>query len=233
MEIFGVKVAELISEPALETLMWRIPQQKRERLKRFKRVEALQHSLIAELLVRVSLNKRLKVNNRDIEFVTNVYGKPSLKKRGGTVEFNISHSGEWVVCALDELPIGIDIEQIQQADLNIAKRFFSQDEYVQLTECEEMGRMSLFFDLWTLKESYIKAIGKGLSLPLNSFSFRLNNGIQLENHDAIGLYHFKQYHIDEKYKLAVCAQNPLFPGEVSVVNQCQFHQDCMQLLDAF
>lgn len=82
MEIFGVKVAELISEPALETLMWRIPQQKRERLKRFKRVEALQHSLIAELLVRVSLNKRLKVNNRDIEFITNVYGKPSLKKGG-------------------------------------------------------------------------------------------------------------------------------------------------------
>nr|WP_237391871.1 4'-phosphopantetheinyl transferase superfamily protein [Paenibacillus dendrobii] len=86
------------------------------------------------------------------------------------MHFNISHSGEWVVCALDSLPVGVDVEEIKEAPFEISKRFFSREERTFLFNEAEEVRNESFYYIWTLKESYIKAIGQGLSYGLESFT---------------------------------------------------------------
>jgi phosphopantetheinyl transferase len=86
--------------------------------------------------------------------------------------FNISHSGGHVVCAVCDEPVGIDVEVVKPIDMNIANRFFSEDERERIFSGpeDERGRLGLFYDVWTRKESFIKMTGEGLSRPLKAFS---------------------------------------------------------------
>ena len=59
---------------------------------------------------------------------------------------------------------------MEAINMDIAKRYFHITEFNALLDCDPSVRLSRFFDLWTLKESYIKAVGKGLHLPLDSFA---------------------------------------------------------------
>jgi 4'-phosphopantetheinyl transferase len=133
--------------------------------------------------------------------------------------FNISHSGDWVVCAVDNLPVGIDVEKIHDVDLNLSARFFSEEEHKYLLSLEISKRRNSFFELWTLKESYIKADGRGLSIPLNSFSFKFaNKDIVFTTTNQFNECYFKQYDIDTSYKLAVCSSKSDFPKELTDIS---------------
>jgi 4'-phosphopantetheinyl transferase len=109
------------------------------------------------------------------------------------IHFNISHAGEWVLCAISNTEIGIDIELIQPIDLDIAKYYFSEVEYMDLQRKEGAEKVSYFFDLWTLKESYIKARGMGLSIPLKDFCIRITHeGITFSGKEMNENWFFKQ-----------------------------------------
>ena len=131
-------------------------------------------------------------------------GKPFFDKHP-EIHFNVSHSGRWVVVALSEAPVGLDVEKMRNANLAVARRFFAKEEYLQLIAQPPELQRSFFFDLWTLKESYLKALGTGLTRPLNTFvvrheeqQFRLYaNGRQLRET-------LSQIHLEDDYKLAVC-----------------------------
>lgn len=112
----------------------------------------------------------------EIIFSYNRYGKPSISTQqihaGSTLEFNVSHSGEYVLIALSQcVPVGIDIEQLHNdiALLEIAQDFFSPAECAELFSQQAADQYLTFFQLWTKKEAYIKGRGKGLSIPLDSF----------------------------------------------------------------
>lgn len=94
-----------------------------------------------------------------------VLGKPYLRDWPG-VQFNLSHSGAYGVCAISNAPVGVDIEMIRPLRQDVAKRFFTkvEQEYLSARPTED------FFRLWTRKESFTKAIGKGLTLPMDRFS---------------------------------------------------------------
>lgn len=106
----------------------------------------------------------------NIKFDTNKYGKPYAINLN--VEFNISHSGNIVICAIDNKPVGIDIEQIRPIDLKIAKRICSENELRYLfgyppketdfNKTDDTAVLSRFFELWTAKEAYSKCLGNGL-----------------------------------------------------------------------
>ncbi|MCX7745877.1 MAG: 4'-phosphopantetheinyl transferase superfamily protein [Clostridia bacterium] len=219
MEIYAAMLGERLEESEFQMLLKYLPDEKQARIKRFRRWEDAQRALIAEILIRDTVCSKLNVHNRDITFGTNEFGKPFLKGYEG-FSFNVSHSGKWVVGGFDSKPLGIDVEQIHNIDLAIAKRFFSKQEYLDLNNKPENEKLSYFFDLWTLKESYIKADGRGLNMPLDSFSMKregLNFLVETEN--PLKNCFFKQYDIDPEYKLSVCALSNEFPQNVMILKE--------------
>ena len=198
------------------TLILRLPKDKQAMIRRFVRSRDALRTLAGEMLTRFVIRERTQLSYDKMVFALDRYGKPYVTNVKNT-HFNVSHSGEWVVCALDAEPIGIDIEFIKSIKLKIAKRFFSQEEYNDIVGKDENERKSYFYDLWTLKESYIKAVGRGLSLPLNTFTIRIgSSGITIQGSSVEGEFHFKQYRIDKLYKLSVCATSADFPVSVAL-----------------
>lgn len=218
INVYAVKVDFNIDQSLFYQLLNFVSQEKRDRILRFYKREDAVRGLFSDLLARYLIGSQLGIENHQISFGFNEYGKPFLKDHPH-FHFNISHSGEWVVCATDHRPLGIDVEMIQPVDFNIAKRFFSQAEYLRLMGKNEPERLSYFFDLWTLKESYLKATSKGLSTDLASFSVINNNdGINIVSTNDSSIYYFKQYTVDVRYKLAVCAQHNNFANEVNLID---------------
>lgn len=180
-------------------------------------VEDKKRSICSELLVRWLINKRLHLKNEEIHFEYNEFGKPFLKEYE-KFYFNISHSGEWIVCAVSPCEVGIDIEQIKDINLLIANRFFSKKENIDLNYKNEDDKLDYFYDLWTLKESYLKYLGKGLSISLQSFSIRKerNDIVILESFDN-RKPNFRQYELDNNYKLSVCSDDKLLDSEHLII----------------
>lgn len=132
-------------------------------------------SLVSRALVRYLIAEVTRQNPQSLSFSTNEHGKPFLVELPD-IHFNLSHSHGAAVCALcRNAAVGVDVEDMgRHTDLSIAKRFFSSSEAELVSKASGAEKRKLFFDIWTLKEAYIKAVGKGLSIPLNSFSFNAN-----------------------------------------------------------
>ena len=105
-------------------------------------------------------------------FAYSAHGKPNLAAPSGELEFNVSHSAGIALFAFcQRRKIGVDVERIRR-DLNvqdIAKRFFSPEERQELFRMPATARYKAFFSCWTRKEAFVKALGEGLSCPLDSF----------------------------------------------------------------
>lgn len=95
------------------------------------------------------------------------HGKPMLPKELG-LYFNLSHSGDYVLCAVSDQEIGADIQRHGKYEDRLAERFFHPEELAYLKEAQD--RKQCFYDLWSLKESCIKCTGRGLSTGLERFS---------------------------------------------------------------
>ncbi|GGG07036.1 hypothetical protein GCM10010912_59610 [Paenibacillus albidus] len=120
-------------------------------------------SLVGELLLKKIIITLFNVPCEEIEIARDEYGKPFLLSPLINLEFNISHAGDWVVVAIDSTEIGIDIEQIVTINLDIAERFFTQEEYKYIANQRlQEHKNERFFRIWTMKESYIKGGGKGV-----------------------------------------------------------------------
>jgi 4'-phosphopantetheinyl transferase len=87
-------------------------------------------------------------------------GKPYAENCA--LEFNLSHSGKWLVCAVGDQPLGVDIEAIKPRNLRIAERFFTQREQEFLAPDQEDALLR-FLQIWTAKEAYFKALGTGIT----------------------------------------------------------------------
>lgn len=113
-------------------------------------------------------------------FTRNQYGKPKIdcKEIPDNFSFNISHTDKLVSIAVSFADVlGIDIEYVNRRTdvLGIANSFFSTSEAASLRQLDPTLQRDRFFDLWTLKEALIKAIGHGLSIPLNQFNYSFSN----------------------------------------------------------
>jgi 4'-phosphopantetheinyl transferase len=150
----------------------------RARLARFRFPRDARAFLIAHALVRDVLSRFCEILPGEWRFKTNGNGRPEIAGPAATagLRFSLSHCRGLIACLVAEnVEPGVDVEEIRQADdlLELAERFFSPSELVSLRHCSGERMAERFFALWTLKESYIKARGMGVSLPLDKFSFRL------------------------------------------------------------
>ena len=150
-------------------LMQFISPAKKERIRKFRFSIDQKLSLYAELLVRIIACQSLQIENDNLEFSINEFGKPYLKDKPFNFYFNLSHTKSAVVAAVSNQEIGVDIERKAETNLGIAFRFFTKSEYNYIDEFPDK-REERFYEVWTKKEAYIKFVGKGLAIPLNSFN---------------------------------------------------------------
>jgi 4'-phosphopantetheinyl transferase len=218
-KIYLTNINVSLSQHYIDLLLSYVSIARKEQFYKFIFYKDSLRGLFGEVLVRYMISNLFSINNSNIIIDKNAYGKPYIKN--SHIFFNISHAGDWVVCAISSHDIGIDIEQIEKNRHNIsdiAQHFFHEEEYHFLQTKSEAQWYDTFYDLWTLKESYIKWLGIGLSKSLNSFICK----IQDSRIDVIDEGHsfspfFKQYPLDD-YKLSVCSSTSILPEEFSIID---------------
>jgi 4'-phosphopantetheinyl transferase len=142
----------------------------RERADRFQFRADYDRYVIARAALRLQLGAFLDCDPKSLLFQYTSHGKPFIERCG--IEFNLSHSGDWVLFAFSSsAEIGVDIEHTRpMPDMrDVAKQNFAAAEFAHWEATPEQDRPDAFYRCWTRKESFIKAIGEGLSCPLDSF----------------------------------------------------------------
>ncbi|MGI9296065.1 MAG: 4'-phosphopantetheinyl transferase family protein [Pseudomonadales bacterium] len=155
-----------------------------QRMRRFKFERHRQQFCVSHALTRWVLSHYAAVQPEQWQFEKNSHGKPFVSNPAyRDLQFNLSHTeGLQLLAVRRALPVGADVEQRKRRaeGPDIAERFFSAAEVAELRGVPDSDQKQVFFDYWTLKESYIKACGKGLAIPLRHFSYSIAQ-------DAIGI----------------------------------------------
>lgn len=174
--------------------------------------------LLTRALVRSVLSRYAPVHAQAWRFALGPFGRPRIEtpivEESHGLDFNLSHTDGLIVLALARhIDLGVDAENVgRKAALDVADHFFSPVEAKALGALPPALQSERFFELWTLKESYIKARGMGLQIPLDSFSFALDeNDCTIEfaladsSDDAAQRWHFWQFQPTPEHLVALCA----------------------------
>jgi 4'-phosphopantetheinyl transferase len=169
---------QVLDDPGLaEAYRELLSEQERHREKRFRFDADRQEYSFAHTLLRVLLSEYLGCPPTKLEFAQNQFGKPRLAyPQASGLRFNLSHTPGLAVCAIaKDCEVGVDVERADRDvdELTLAQRYFSESEYELLESAPTTEHRTIFYRLWTLKESFIKAYGVGLSFPLADFAFSI------------------------------------------------------------
>lgn len=130
------------------------------------------------------------------------HGKPEIDN----FYFNLSHSGDLVVCAVADSPVGCDVEQIRKAPERVGEYFFSENEKKYLKQFEDKAYDEAFFHIWTLKESYTKMTGEGMALSRGNYELMLNEQVRVLREGKMQNCNFAEYEV-KGYWIAVCSED--------------------------
>lgn len=204
-----------IDEESFEKLLSGIKYYRKEKILKLSLKETKKLSLGVELLIKKACFD-FGISYEDTEIVFNEYGKPYFKN--SKYFFNTAHSGKYAICVISDKEVGIDIEEIKDFKDKVAKRYFTskENQYIELSN----EKVDLFYRLWTFKESYVKCLGKGLSIPLNSIELvSKNNNVVISGDKTHQFYETKI----ENYRIAWCLNIPEkekknYSSKVKVIN---------------
>ncbi|WP_319593227.1 4'-phosphopantetheinyl transferase family protein [Shewanella donghaensis] len=186
-----LKTGLLDEETASLVTSW-LPEDETLKVNRYIQLSAREQGLMVRGYLRVLLSRFADIKPNEWAFEYGEKGKPRLSEQHFNqtgLRFNLSHSGDWLFVAIhqhdnatesthqyEQIQLGADIERRRESTNihSILSHYFSKPEEAALLALPEAEHRERFFDLWTLKESYIKAKGLGLSLSLKSFSFDFN-----------------------------------------------------------
>lgn len=194
MKVYSMRTDKI--DPDDRRLYKYLSERRIEKVEKLKNMQSKAQSIGAELLLGYAVRRETGARGI-VKWDTDMNGKPYLAGHSG-LYVNLSHSGDYAVCALHNKPVGVDIQLCRDFDTNIAKRFFTQEEFLYIENRKNSS--DAFFEIWTKKESFTKAVGKGISMGISGFSV-LGDSVEYEN----TLYHFKEYSVSERgYKMFVC-----------------------------
>ncbi|MBM3972706.1 MAG: 4'-phosphopantetheinyl transferase superfamily protein [Planctomycetes bacterium] len=144
-----------------------------QRLSRFHFADHRRRFQIGHGALRLILAGYLGCGPADVEFAAGPRGKPFLAAPGP--HFNLSHSGKLALIGVSKTEVGLDVEKVRRLDslTEIARKHFSPSEFAALDALQGEARELAFYRCWTRKEAYIKALGEGLSMPLDVFDVSL------------------------------------------------------------
>lgn len=166
-------------------------------------------SIAAGRLLEMTLAADFGIDLNGICYIIGEHGKPSLSC-APQISFNISHSRNFVLLSISDdenIQLGCDIENIRPIDLRISERFFYHGEHDYLMSLtDESSTRNAFFRFWTLKESFMKAVGKGFALPFNAFEIYFDGHGEAHVKQNISplTFYFSEYEIPD-FKISVCS----------------------------
>ncbi len=166
-------------------------------------------------LLLLALKKEYPGTARSFRLEKDGRGRPFL---AGWEELHISlsQSGEFVACALADRPVGVDVEQWRKGKSpeRVMRRLHIKEREI-LRSCSEKEREQAFYGLWVRKESFLKAMGEGLRLPLDSFCTAGEAGIvKVEQTLKEAAYYVREYELEGRaYSLAACSEETDFAEE--------------------
>src|SRR5437763_1479523 len=172
--------------------------------------------LVTRALVRTVLSRYAAVRHAEWSFSTNAYGRPEIANaQTDDLRFNLSHTHSLIALAVTRgRALGVDVENFRarEISIDIADHYFAPPEVAALAAVPRAQQQYRFFEYWTFKESYIKARGMGLSLPLDKFSFHYPHdraveiAIDPELADDAARWQFWQFQPRPEYLVAICAE---------------------------
>lgn len=159
-----------ISAMQLQAMRQTLNAAERAKVARLRLAQMQQTAVISRGSVRIILGNLLAIPPETCQFVTNAQDKPALAPPAA-LHFNVAHSGDFVLVAVAKTAVGVDIEQINpERDYGmIARRYFSGWETAVFHTIPAADQPQAFYNCWTRKEAYLKAIGTGLTTKLDSF----------------------------------------------------------------
>lgn len=222
MRVLITNISPLRDAALYEELLRYVPAERQEKIARCGKQEDRRRSLGAGLLLEYGLRSLgcsllpLVPGTETVHLVRGAYGKPELS--GGTgVHFNLSHAGDYAAAVFDDGAVGIDVERARRVNVNVMQRQFTAAENAYLR-----SKPDAFLRLWTRKESYCKAVGEGLHLPLSSFDVLEDQvagraapaaeaaeaEMAVREADAGQFYLYTEVPVKD-YVLSVCAGHPI------------------------
>ena len=184
----------------------RVSQYRRNKVDQCKSIGKKVLSLGAELLLSAALLD-IELLAAPLCFKEGEYGKPELVDNN--IHFNFSHSGNRVMCTISTKDVGCDVEKMCNIDLVLAMKHLADGEQNIIKMINDPDKqIHAFYRIWTLKESFIKTIGLGLTQKLDSFSIDIGKSITVNQDFDNEQYHFMEYNLGDGYCYAVCSKDP-------------------------
>jgi len=193
-----------------------LDKKEREEVGKYKYKKDQDRALFSRVLLKKILSQYSGVALEKIKIKRDDHGRPfSANKECSFWDFNVSHSGSWWVMALNNKGrVGIDIEECKKFDFHsLVDNFFQSQERAYVLQ-NKNNNLSRFYYIWTLKEAYLKAKGRGLSsncLQEHLFRIKGDNKIELRNNNN---WCFKSLDIGFGYQLSLCAKNNLISSNI-------------------
>lgn len=211
VKIYAVKMENnTFDETAMLKLLDR---QRREKINIIRPNQDRLRSIYAGLLLRYVFLEtgHTKEEWDNVEITKGEFGKPYINN-DKHFNYSLSHSGNWIVCAVGNSEVGVDIQEIKECKLQVAKRFFALEEYERLLNTTGTQQRQMFYKMWTCKESYAKLTGRGIGGGISEY-------IADENYQCIGqeraLIHI--YEQIDGYIVCACTRNEQFPKQLEIL----------------
>ena len=184
-----------------------VSEQRRQLADKFRFIEDSYRSVCAAMLVKYSLSMNDNYNG-NLDFLYNDYGKPYLKDSNAAY-FNLSHSGNRVVVAVAGTEVGIDVEKIQSGIDGVVDTLYTEKELDYVRSARGRDYDERMVHIWTMKESYCKFLGLGLSAGLEKFCVDPLEGTVTDKNGIIHGLRITSLPISDGYCVSVCGSEPV------------------------
>lgn len=218
MKIYAARITDL--GIPMEKMIEKLDSDRQGKIARLQRQEDKMRSICAGGLLRFAMMQEgcSQEEWKQLEIRKGENGKPFIVGKDKAC-FSLSHSGEWVVCAIHMYQIGIDLQERRVMRKAVAHRFYSQRENEWLNEVEnEEERRLLFYQMWCAKESYGKMTGEGIAKGLRHMEVD-RSLTRIKNTDTKKDAKLKMYELAENYCLCVCIEQGEFAQKVTFIPQ--------------
>lgn len=224
IKTYIINTRQYEDEAAFNAAIEFISPYRRQKIALLKNMKDKRRSLAAAIALNTAL-KEYGLEERTMEYDVGKQGKPYFRYNPD-IHFSLSHSGDYAICSIGAHETGNDIELIKSGRERVARRFFTAEELDWIYESQApRERDERIFRIWTMKESFLKVTGLGMSLPLKDFAIMLSDddGANIRQNLNDKTYCIKEYTIPETlpeydaYKISVCSEAKTFAPELVVV----------------